>query len=578
MTTEEMMREWLNHPDVDAQTKAEIQSVAHDQDEVNDRFLQYVSFGTGGIRALLGAGTNRINRYTIRRATQGLSNYLCKQDEDRSKGVVIAYDSRHQSQLLASEAACTLVANGIRVFLFDGLRPTPELSFAVRELGAAAGIVITASHNPSTYNGYKVYGRDGGQIASGMAKDIAEEIASLEMFQGIKTMPFAAASETGLLHTIGEEVDQQYLARLADVAVQPEQLKDCAADLSVVYSPLHGTGIVLVPNALSRWGFTNVHVVSEQALSDPDFSTVKSPNPEEDSAFALAVSLANTKQGDVILLTDPDCDRVGVMSRSRNKEYVRLTGNQVGALLLDYVLSAKAKAGTLREGSAMITTIVTSELGSSIAAKYGVETIKTLTGFKYIAEWIKKFELDHSKTFVFGYEESCGYLADSFVREKDGVMAAALICEMAAVYKREGKTLVDKLHDLYAEHGYYLEATVSRTLEGSDGQDKLQGIMAYFHDQSFRQIGEHEISYIGKYNQQIEVNVRTGEQSDLSLPKENAIRYRLADGSWFCVRPSGTEPKLKIYFSVQARSEDQAKKQMSLLQQEVMKRIDERYA
>lgn len=575
MTTEEIMSEWLNHPDVDEQTKAEIQSFAHDQGEVNDRFLQYVTFGTGGIRALLGAGTNRINLYTIRRATQGLSNYICKQDNDPLKGVVIAYDSRHQSELLAKEAACTLVANGIKVFLFDGIRPTPELSFAVRKMGAAAGIVITASHNPATYNGYKVYGSDGGQITSGVAKDIAEEIASLGTFQGVKTASFAAACESGLLHTVGEEMDQLYLSRLADVTLQPERLKECAADLSIVYSPLHGTGIVLVPKALSQWGFANVHVVQEQAVSDPEFSTVRSPNPEEDAAFSYALSLAEAKQGDVILLTDPDCDRVGVMSKSSSGEYIRLTGNQVGALLLDYVLSAKARAGKLQERSAMITTIVTSEIGSAIAAKYGVETIKTLTGFKYIAEWIQQFEEEESKTFVFGYEESCGYLADPFVREKDGVMASALICEMAAFYKQQGKTLVDKLQDIYTEHGYYLEATVSRTLEGTNGQEKMKGIMKYFDDCTLHQIGEREISHICKYQQQTELNVRTGEHSVIRLPKENAIQFRLVDGAWFCIRPSGTEPKLKIYFSVQATSEDQARKKMSLLQHEVMKRIDD---
>jgi phosphoglucomutase len=568
-------REWLSSPFVDEDTKAELRSISNQTKEIEDRFYKYLEFGTGGMRGVLGAGTNRINRYTVRRATQGLANYIASFGEQaKAKGVAIAYDSRHQSALLAEETACTLVANGIQVYLFDNLRPTPELSFAVRHLQAQAGIVITASHNPPEFNGYKVYWEDGGQIASDIAAAIIHEINQITSFEQILYLPRLEAEKTALLKFVGSTIDRSYLDKLKSVCVHPEIVKETALSFSIVYTPLHGAGGMLVQQILREIGFQNTFVVSEQAKPDPDFRTVASPNPEEKEAFKLAIALAQEKQADIVIATDPDCDRVGVAARDEKGAYHFLTGNQIGALLLEYLLAGKASQGVLSSKSTMITTIVTSELGGAVAAKYGVDTIKTLTGFKYIAEQIRLFEERNHREFVFGYEESYGFLADPFVREKDAVMASMLICEMAAFYKKQGKTLIDVLHKLYEEHGYYMEALESRTLKGKSGLERIQSIMSNWRSASPKKIGTDQIVKVRDYAKQVEVDLQNGEETTIPLPKENALQYRFNDGSWFCLRPSGTEPKLKVYFSVKGPSRAEAEKRLEGIKSYVMNRID----
>lgn len=567
--------EWMSSPFVDDETKAELRSISDQAKEIEDRFYKYLEFGTGGMRGVLGAGTNRINRYTVRRATQGLANYIVGYGEQaKAKGVVIAYDSRHQSALLAEETAYTLVANGIRVYLFDNLRPTPELSFAVRHLQAQAGIVITASHNPPEYNGYKVYWEDGGQITSNIAVAIINEINHITSFEQIRYLPRREVEKTGLMKIVGNEVDRQYLDKLQNVCVHPEIVKVMASSFSIVYTPLHGAGGMLVQQILREIGFDHIFVVPEQEKPDPDFSTVTSPNPEEKDAFKLAIIYAQEKQADVAIATDPDCDRVGVAVRDTMGNYQFLTGNQIGALLLEYLLSGKAGQGLLSSKSTMITTIVTSELGSAVAASYGVDTIKTLTGFKYIAEQIRLFEERKHREFVFGYEESYGFLADSFVREKDAVMAAMLICEMAAFYKKIGKTLIEVLNELYEKHGYYVEALESRTLKGKDGLERIQSIMSYWRSTLPKKVGTNEIVEVRDYKKQVAVDLRSGERTPISLPNENALQYRFEDGSWFCLRPSGTEPKLKVYFSVKGPGKADAENRLEDIKYYVMNRID----
>jgi len=575
MKSQALYTEWLHHPLFDEATKAELRTIADQANEIEDRFYRYLEFGTGGMRGVLAAGTNRINRYTVRRATQGLANAIAKHGERaKEKGVVIAYDSRHQSSFLAGEAACTLAANGIRVYLFDNLRPTPELSFAVRHLEAQAGIVITASHNPPEYNGYKVYWEDGGQITSEIAQQIIGEIDSLQDWSHIAFLSFEEAKQTRLLTMIGPEVDTAYLDALQTVCLNPEQVQDLSDTFSIVYTPLHGAGYSLIPQILRKIGFSHVHVVPEQEQPDPDFSSVASPNPEEKEAFRLAIAHAEDKQADVVIATDPDCDRVGVAVRSKEGTYEHLTGNQIGALLLEYLLSERKKRHLLADGSTMITTIVSSELGSAIARKHGVDTIKTLTGFKYIAEQIRLFEANGDRSFAFGYEESYGFLASPIVREKDAVMASMLICEMAAFYQQQGKTLLEVLAGLHQEHGTFLEALESRTLKGKEGVEKIRTLMEDWRNHRPQRIGGQEIVQISDYLRQITFDAAGNHATPTGLPKENVLQYRLQDGSWFSLRPSGTEPKLKVYFSVRAASHSEAVRSLDAIKREVMSRID----
>jgi len=575
MKATDIYQQWLDSPYVDEATKAELRALEGDGAEIEERFYKQLEFGTGGLRGVIGAGTNRINTYTVRRATQGLADYIATFGERaKQKGVVIAHDSRHLSPELALETACTLAANGIRAYVFDGLRPTPELSFAVRELGAQAGVVLTASHNPPEYNGYKVYGEDGGQIVPEVAEQIIDRITALQDFAQVRTTSREEAEGAGLLQWIGEEIDNAYINQLKELCLNQDVIAKVDEGFKIVFTPLHGAGNLSVQRVLKEIGFTQVHVVPEQEQPDPNFSTVKSPNPEERAAFDLAMKLAERVDADLIVGTDPDCDRVGVVVRDEKGGFAVLTGNQTGALLLHYLLSEQERRGTLPAGGTMIKTIVTSELGRVIASRYGVDTIDTLTGFKYIGEQIRQFEETGERQFLFGYEESYGYLAGTFVREKDAVMATMLICEMAAWYKDQGKTLYDALQDVYKQYGYYREELVSLTLKGIDGLAQIQHIMKTWREHPPVEINGLQVQVREDYLAGRAYHQEQGE-TELTLRRENVLRYTLSDGSWFCLRPSGTEPKIKVYFSVNGSEREEVDNKTKQIVDSVMAKVND---
>lgn len=558
---EQQYRAWLNDAGIDAVTKAELQSLEGNEKEIEDRFYRDLEFGTGGLRGVIGAGTNRMNAYTVGRATQGLAQFLLKEmPEPRS--VAIAYDSRNQSPEFALETALVLAGNGITAYVFESLRTTPELSFAVRHLKASAGIVITASHNPPEYNGYKVYGPDGGQLVPHMADLVIGEIRDLS-FNQIKRLDRAAGESQKLLQWIGKEVDDAYLQVVTAVSQRPEVVKDMSDKLHVVYTPLHGTGNLPVRAALAAVGFEHVHVVKEQELPDSQFSTVKSPNPEERDAFKLALELAAKVDADLIIGTDPDCDRMGAVVKDSNGEYFIMTGNQSGAIMVDYLLSSLKEKGQLPADGVVVKTIVTSEMGAVIARSYGAEVMNTLTGFKYIGEKMTQFDQEGGHTFLFGYEESYGYLAGNYARDKDAVVASMLIAEACAYYKSKGLSLYDVLLKLYEQHGYFLEKLESRTMKGKDGVAQIQGIMNDWRTNPPAEINGRKVVQVLDYSLGLD-----------GLPKENVLKYVLDDQSWFCLRPSGTEPKIKVYFAVCGESVDNSKSLLEGLVQSVMKRVD----
>jgi phosphoglucomutase len=568
----ERYNEWLNNPYFDEETKEELLSIKNDEKEIEDRFFKELEFGTGGLRGVIGAGTNRMNKYIVRKATQGLANYILNSvDKAKEKGVVIAFDSRYRSPEFAKEAALVMNGNEIKAYLFESLRTTPELSFAVRELGCAAGIVITASHNPPEYNGYKVYGEDGGQLVPRYANKVIEEIRKIDDFSKVKYIEEAEALNKGLLNIIGEEIDKKYIDSVKSLSLRKDLVKEMK-DFKIVYTPLHGTGAMPVKRVLKEIGFENVIVVPEQEFPDSNFSTVKSPNPEEHDAFELAISLAEKENADVIIGTDPDCDRVGVVIKDKDGVYQVLTGNQTGALLVDYILSSME---TIPENSVIIKTIVTSELGKAVAEHYGVETIDTLTGFKFIGEKIKEFEEKGDKNFLFGYEESYGYLAGTFVRDKDGVVSAMLIAEMAAYYKSKGMSLLDALKDIYKKFGYYKEDLKSIKLEGKEGLEKIGRIMEQLRNNPPLEIGELKVEVLRDYLERKARYILKDREEPVSLPKSNVLHFTLDDGSWFAVRPSGTEPKIKIYFSAVAEWEKEAQLKLKMIKDFVLNKIDE---
>jgi phosphoglucomutase len=564
-------QEWLSSPWVDKEMKEELRAISDQPEEIEDRFYQQLAFGTGGVRGVLGAGTNRMNRYTIRRVTQGLANYMATIGEAaKERGVVIAYDARHQSQEFAFEAALTLKMNKIKVYLFTSFCSTPLLSFAVRELKTAAGIVITASHNPPAYNGYKVYGEDGAQILPTLAHQMMKEMNQVATILPLSVTPFRAQEHVAGITWIGKELDDKYISRLQEVCRRPES----TSPLKIMYTPLHGIGNELVRRTLRQFGFTQVDTVPAQAQPDPQFSTVSSPNPEERAAFTMAIRLGASQKADLIIATDPDVDRVGVVVRDRAGEYTFLTGNQMGVLLLHYLLSEHAKQGSLPADAVVVKTIVTGQMGKAIAAKYGVKMIETHTGFKYIGEQIRLLEEAGEETFLFGYEESCGYLAGTFVRDKDGIMATLLICEMAAYYQTFHLTLCDVLEQLYQTYGYFSEALESRTCKGKEGIERIRTIMKGWRTSRCQQIGSHAVLQVCDFEKQESYHLLSGMRSPLHLPKANVLRFTLDDGSWFCLRPSGTEPKIKVYFSVQGKTQSDAGQRLQQLIQEVMGRID----
>ncbi|WP_442602585.1 phospho-sugar mutase [Paenibacillus sp. KN14-4R] len=561
---------WLNDPVVDDLTKEELRAIAESPKEMEDRFYKDLEFGTGGLRGVMGAGTNRLNVYTVGRATQGLAHYIqsltSSVDQDvkgKQASVVIAYDSRHRSAEFALEAALVLAGNGIKAYVFEELRPTPELSFAVRELGATAGIVITASHNPPEYNGYKVYGSDGGQLTTDGANEVTRQIQSITAFSEVRRMTREEALACDLLEWIGEVIDRRYLEAVTAVSQRPDVVKAMSGDFRIVYTPLHGAGNQPVRQALAAAGFEQVRVVAAQELPDPEFSTVKSPNPEERDAFTLALEDARAWDADMIIGTDPDADRMGAIIKDITGEYVALSGNQSGAIIVNYLLSSMQERGELPDHGVIIKTIVTSEMGAAIAASYGVETRNTLTGFKYIGELMTQFAATGEKQFLFGYEESYGYLAGTYARDKDAIVAALLICEAAAYYKSKGQTLANALHELYASHGYFMEKLESRTMKGKDGIERIRAVMDMWRANPPQMIAGMPVQELEDYTQGLH-----------GLPRENVIKCKLEGGSWFCLRPSGTEPKMKFYFAVKGTSLEDAQQQLAVVSEAVMKQID----
>ena len=554
MCIRDRYNKWMTDSAFDEETRKELMEIKDDEKEIEDRFYKDLEFGTGGLRGIIGAGTNRMNKYTVGRATQGLANYIIKKNTD-NPSVVIAYDSRRYSREFAMEAARVLNSNGIAAYVFSELRPTPELSFAVRELKAAAGIVITASHNPPQYNGYKVYWSDGRQVVSPIAEELIAEANSIQDFSEIKCINECDIRDKGLLRFLGKEMDDRYIEKVRTLSLNSEVVKEMAEDFRIIYTPLHGTGNIPVRSALKAVGFTNVTVVPEQEQPDKDFPTVKFPNPEEHEAFTLAIELAKKQSADIIIGTDPDCDRVGAVVRNTLGEYVVLTGNQTGALLTDYMLGSLKKQGRLNDRSTVINTIVTGKLGEKIAESYNVRTISVLTGFKYIAEKIKEFE-SSGLEFVFGYEESYGYLAGPFVRDKDAVIASMLICEMAACYKKRGMTLYEGLMSLYEKYGYYKESLTSVTFKGKEGMEEMVRLINALRDKLHGEVNGIKVEEVRDY---------LDYRGPVRLPKENVLQFILEDKSWFCIRPSGTEPKLKIYYSVIGNAQEDAEERMARL-------------
>ncbi len=555
MNFEDNYKAWLESDVIDAQTKEELKAIT-DQKEIEDRFYRNLEFGTGGLRGKIAAGNNRLNVYTIGKATQGLATYLVKNFENPS--VAIAHDSRNFSDVFAEKAARVLAANGVKVYLYESLRPTPMLSFAVRHLGCDAGIVITASHNPKIYNGYKVYGADGGQVTDNAAAEILGYINDTDLFTDVKDMDKDAAIAAGTIQMIGEDVDNAYYEKVETVVVNKEMVKEHADELKIIYTPIHGSGNIPVRTMLKRLGFNHVSVVKEQELPDGNFPTAPYPNPEIPQVFEIAIEMAKQEQPDLIFGTDPDCDRIGVVVREDNGNFKVLTGNQVGVLLTDYMLNARKETGVLSPKDAVIKTIVTTEMAAKVAADYGVQLMNVLTGFKYIGEKVGQFKATGSNNFVLGFEESYGYLSGEFVRDKDAVIASTLIAEMALYHKLHGKNLAQALNDLFEKYGYYKENLLSITMEGKDGAEQIAAMITNLRNNLPKEVNGVKVAVSEDYKLSEHVDYRTGEKVAIDLPKSNVLKFILEDDSWFVVRPSGTEPKVKIYAAVAGTSQQDA--------------------
>ncbi len=558
---------WCTSPIFDDATKTELKSIADNEDEIFDRFYRELEFGTGGLRGVIGAGTNRMNFYTVGKATQGLANFINKQGA-AAKGVAIAFDSRRMSPEFADTAACVLAANGIKAYIFDSLRPTPELSFALRTLGCTAGIVVTASHNPPEYNGYKVYWEDGAQITAPKDAQIIGEVNAIKDYAEIKKMTTEEAKAAGLYEVIGKEIDDKYMEALKKLVLHPEAIKQMASSLKIVYTPLHGTGNIPVRRVLKELGFEQVTVVPEQELPDGNFPTVSYPNPEDKKAFALALDLAKKVDADLVLATDPDADRLGVYAKdTKTGEYKVFTGNMSGMLICEYQMSQKKALGILPENGALVTTIVSSNMAQAVAKEYGMKFIECLTGFKYIGEQIKFFEQTGSNEYVFGFEESYGCLVGTHARDKDAVVAVMALCEAAAYYKTQGITLWDQMLNIYNKYGYYKEDLFTMTFKGADGAKKMQDMMDAYRKNTPKQVGAYKVLRLRDYKNDVITDLATGETTPTGLPKSNVLYFELEDDAWFCVRPSGTEPKIKFYAGVKGTSlEDSAKKLSDLME------------
>lgn len=564
---------WINENSLPTELKAELENIKTNEKEIEDRFYQDLSFGTGGMRGLLGAGTNRMNIYTIRRVAEGLAQQMIASGEEAMKrGVVIAYDTRHYSYEFALETAKIVGKHGIRAYVFKESRPTPELSFALRHLGAFAGVVITASHNPAEYNGFKVYGEDGGQLPPEEADGIIRYMAAIEDLFALEVETEEVLVEQGILSFILEEIDAVYQQELLTLRENPEVIAEQAENFSIVFTPIHGSGLVPVMDGLKNFGFKNVQIVEEQAIQDSRFPTVPYPNPEERETFEMAIKIGQESGADLLLATDPDADRLGVAVKTKTGDYELLSGNELGALLLHYVLMEKKRKGILPENGVVMKTIVTSEFGRTAAAKFGIPTIDTLTGFKFISEKIKEFEQSNEHTFLFGYEESYGYLIGTFARDKDAVQAALLAAEMAAYYKAQGKSLYEALMDLYDELGHYGDGQKSITLAGKDGQEKIAGIMADLRQNPVASIAGIAVTAIEDYKAGTR-SLADGTVEEITLPEADVLKYFLADGSWVCVRPSGTEPKCKLYAGVRKDSREEADLGLATLLEEMTRLV-----
>ncbi|PFN24816.1 phospho-sugar mutase [Bacillus cereus] len=565
---------WLSYAELDAELKEQLENMKQDEKKIEDSFYKNLEFGTGGMRGELGAGTNRLNVYTVRKATQGLAKFIEKSGEEAKKrGVVVAYDSRHKSPEFAMEVAATLGTHGITTYVFESLRPTPVLSFAVRHLHTVSGIVLTASHNPPEYNGYKVYGEDGGQLPPKEADELISHVNAVEDELTVEVADVEQLKADGLLHIIGQEVDDAYAAELNNVIINKEMVQKVGKDLKIVFTPLHGTSNVSVRRGLKEVGFTDVTVVKEQELPDPNFSTVKSPNPEEHAAFEYAIRDGEKIGADVLIATDPDADRLGVAVRNHDGEFQVLTGNQTGALMLDYLLSQKKENGTLPENGVVLKTIVTSEIGRTIAKAYGLDTVDTLTGFKFIGEKIKQYEESGQYEFQFGYEESYGYLIKPFCRDKDAVQSVLFACEVAAYYKAQGKTLYDGLLEVFEKHGYFREGLVSLTLKGKDGAEQIQNLMTTFRGNCPVEVAGLKVTIAEDYKASLRTKIIGDGTEEIHLPKSNVLKYYLEDGSWFCLRPSGTEPKIKFYFGVQGSTLQHSEEKLESIKNDIMDRV-----
>lgn len=551
--------QWLASDAIDEATKAELRALEGNEKEIEERFYQDLEFGTGGLRGVIAAGTNRMNVYTVRRATQGLVNYLIKKDPlAKEKGIAVAYDSRHMSKEFAVETAAVANASGMKAYVFESLRPTPELSFAIRTLGCKGGVVVTASHNPSKYNGYKAYWEDGCQVPPPMDEEIIDEVLKVDLFDGVKAMPREEAEKAGLYIEIGKDVDDKFMAEVTSRIIDKEAIKECGKDLKIIYTPLHGTGITVVPRALKEAGFTNVTVVPSQAEPNGDFPTAPYPNPEDPKVFAPGIALADEQGADILIATDPDADRMGVMVRTAGG-YRHFTGNMTGTLLLSYILEARKKTNTLPADGFAVKTVVTTEMARAIAEDYGIELREVLTGFKFIGEQILRSEQTGKGTYLFGFEESFGYLCGTYARDKDSVSAALLISEMAAIYKTKGMTLEDALNALYEKYGFYKETLVSLTFEGIEGVQKIKDLMENMRKNPGESYGGRKVLEVKDYSLGID-----------GLPKSNVLRFLLEGNCWFCARPSGTEPKIKFYFGVKGKDAQDAEELVEKLKSDVV--------
>ena len=570
MSYMEQYNDWLNNPYFDEATKSELKALEGNDKEIEERFYRELEFGTGGLRGILGAGTNRMNVYTVRKASQGLANFI-KKEGGEQKGVAIAYDSRRMSPEFADEAALCLAANGIKAYVFESLRPTPELSFALRELGCIAGIVVTASHNPPEYNGYKVYWEDGAQITAPKDKDIIAEVGKVKDYNEVKTMDKEEAKKAGLYETIGQAIDDKYIAALKKQVVNPDVIKEIGKDLKIVYTPLHGTGNLPARRVLKELGFENVYVVPEQELPDGNFPTVGYPNPEDPKAFALALALAKEKDADIVLATDPDADRLGVYAKdSKTGEYMSFTGNMSGMLICEYLLSQKKEKGILSKNGAVIKTIVTTNMCDEVAKAYDMKLIEVLTGFKFIGEQIKLFEQQNTYQYEFGFEESYGCLVGTHARDKDAIVAVMCLCEAAAFYKKQGLTLWDQMIRIFDKYGYFREGLESVTLKGMEGVAKIQEMLENLRANLPKQLGRYKVLSIRDYDKDTITDMATGEVKPTGLPKSNVLYFDLEDSAWFCARPSGTEPKIKFYMGVKGNSFENANELLESLRGAVL--------